>query len=78
MNDQECLAQEYGPKLWMAINKAAGELPDKCEIHIQIENGAAWVNGFDKTGGFVDFDQTHDLTEDINNALSTIIEEHEP
>lgn len=71
-------ANEYGPKLWMAINKAAAELPDGCEIHIQIENGSAWVDGFDKTGGYVDFDQIHDLPEDIKSALKTIKEEHTP
>jgi len=78
MTDQERLAQEHGPKLWLAINKAAGELPEGCEIHIEIENGAAWVNGYNAAGRYVDFDQTHELPEDITEALRVIIEENEP
>lgn len=65
-------------ELFEAINEAARDLPDKCEIHIVIENGSAYVEAYDKTGGFVDFDEHMLLEDSIRDALRHIIEDHEP
>lgn len=65
-------------ELFEAINEAARALPEKCEIHIVIEKDGAYINAYDNTGGFVDFDEHPELEDSIRDALRHIIEDHEP
>lgn len=59
-----------------AIQRAAGELPDGYEIHLEVERGAGTVRLYDPSGDEVDGIEGDTIADEIIEAISIAKGEH--